>query len=113
MKVTVIRVITGVFGTIPKGLIKELKDMEKNKKTNGDHQDCSIKIGQNTEKSPEDLRLAVTQYPVRNHQLMLVWKTLKRENNNNQAYGCKEKTKHRVANQTRQVEKFYNYINKQ
>ena len=37
-----------------------------------------IKIIQNTEKSPGDLRrLAVTQTPVRNHQLILVWKTLK------------------------------------
>ena len=37
-----------------------------------------IIIGQNTEKSPEDLkRLVVPETPVRNHQLMLVWKTLK------------------------------------
>ena len=33
--------------------------------------------GQNTEKSPGDLRkLAVTQTPVKNHQLPLMWKTL-------------------------------------
>ena len=38
----------------------------------------TIKIGQNTEKSAADLRrLAVTQIPLRNHQLMLVSKTLK------------------------------------
>ena len=50
-----------------------------NKKISGDHPDYSIiKISQNTEKSPGDLkRLAVTQTPVRNHQLTLVWKTLK------------------------------------
>ena len=37
-----------------------------------------IKISQNTEKSPGDLkRLAVTQTPVNDHQLMLVRKTLK------------------------------------
>ena len=37
-----------------------------------------IKIGQNTEKSPGDLRrLAVTQTRVRNHQLTLMRKTLK------------------------------------
>ena len=41
-----------------------------------------IKIGQNTEKSPVDLgRLAVAQTPVKNHQLTLVWKTLKGVNN--------------------------------
>ena len=50
-----------------------------NKRTSGDHADYSIiKIDQNTEKCPGDLkRLAVTQTPVRNHQLTLVWKTLK------------------------------------
>ena len=37
------------------------------------HQDYRFnKIGQNTEKSPGNLRrLAVTQTPVKNHQLML------------------------------------------
>ena len=52
-----------------------------NKRTSRDHPDYSvIKIRQNTEKSPGGLRrLAVTQTPVRNHQLTLVWKTLKRE----------------------------------
>ena len=51
-----------------------------NKRTSGDHpNDSIIKIGQNTEKSPGDLRkLAVTQTPGRNHQLTIVWKTLKR-----------------------------------
>ncbi len=34
--------------------------------------------GQNTEKSPGDLRrLAVTQTPVKDYQLTLVWKALK------------------------------------
>ena len=33
-------------------------------------------IGKNTEKSPGDLRrLAVTQTPVKDHQLRLVWKS--------------------------------------
>ena len=49
-------------------------------RTNEDHPNYSlIKIGQNTEKSPGDLnRLAVTQTPVRSHQLTLVRQTLKR-----------------------------------
>ena len=48
-----------------------------NQKTIGDHPDNNIiKINQNTEKSPGDLRrLAVTQFPKKNHQLTLVWKT--------------------------------------
>ena len=50
-----------------------------NKKTSGDHSDYSIiKIGQNTEKSPGDLRRLVTQTPVKNHSPTMVRKTLKR-----------------------------------
>ena len=50
-----------------------------NKSTFGDRPKYSIvEIGQNTKKSPGDLRrLVVTQTPVKNHQLTLVWKTLK------------------------------------
>ena len=52
MKVTVIPIVIGVFGTVIKELVKGLVDLE-----SGDHPDYSIvKIGQNTEKSPEDLR---------------------------------------------------------
>ena len=49
-----------------------------NKSTIGDHPNYSIiKIGQNTEKSPENFRkLAVTQLPVENNQLTIVLKTL-------------------------------------
>ena len=50
-----------------------------NKRTSRDHPNYyTIEIGQNTEKSPRDLkRLAVTQTPVENHRLTLMWKTLK------------------------------------
>ena len=50
-----------------------------NKRMNGDHPNYSIVgIGQNTKKSPGNLRrLAVTQTPEENHQLMLVGGTLK------------------------------------
>ena len=57
-----------------------------NKRTSGDHPRVStrpliyyyiIENGQNTEKSPGDLRrLTVTQTPVKDHQLTLMWKTL-------------------------------------
>ena len=49
-----------------------------NKKASGDHSnDSTIKIGQNNEKSPGDMRwIAVIQTPVKDYQLMLVWKTL-------------------------------------
>ena len=47
-------------------------------RTSGDHPNYSIiEDGQNIEKSREDLRrLAVTQTPVKDHQLKLMWKTL-------------------------------------
>ena len=49
----------------------------------GISRDSIVYISQNTEKSPGDLRrLAVTKTPAENHQLRLAWKTLKRENNN-------------------------------
>ena len=56
-------------------------------RNNGTDRDCPnysiIKIGQNTEKSLGDLRrLAVTQTPVENYQLMLIGKTLQESNNN-------------------------------
>ena len=49
-------------------------------RTRGDHpNDSIIEDGQNTEKSLGDLtRLSVTQTPVKNHQLSLMWKTLKK-----------------------------------
>ena len=45
-----------------------------NRKKNRDHQNYSIdKIGQDTEKNPGDLRrLALTETPVKDHQLTLV-----------------------------------------
>ena len=50
-----------------------------NKRTSGDHlNDSIIKISQNTEKSPGDLRrFTVVQIPVEDHLLTMVWKTLK------------------------------------
>ena len=45
-----------------------------NKRSSGDHKNyCIFEIGQNTEKSPGDLRgLAVSKTPVKNNQLTLV-----------------------------------------
>ena len=69
MKVTIIPIVIGVLGTIPKrtgGL--------GNKRMSGDNPNyCIIEISQNTERSPRDMRiLVVTQTPVRNHQLTLL-----------------------------------------
>ena len=51
-----------------------------NKRSSGDHPNyCIMEIGQNTEKGLGDTRrLAVTQTPVKDHQLTLIWKTRKK-----------------------------------
>ena len=56
-----------------------------NRKTNrSDPNYCIVKIEQNTEKSPGDLRkLAVSQTPVNDYQQALKWKTRKEYDNNN------------------------------
>ena len=60
MKVTMVPIVIAAFGTVTKGLLKGLEDLEV---------EGLIKDDQNTEKSPGDLRrLAVTQTPVKNHQ---------------------------------------------
>ena len=73
MKMIIIPIVIGAFGTVTKGLLKGLEDLEK-WRTSGDHPNYSIiENGQNTEKSPGDLkRLAVTQTPVKEHQLTLM-----------------------------------------
>ena len=70
-------IVIGVLGIIYKELIKGPENL---KRTNRDHPDYSIvKIRQNIERGPGDLkRLAVSQIPVRNHQLTLVWKLLEK-----------------------------------
>ena len=70
MKLTMTPIAMGEHGIIPEGLIKGLRNLE----ISGDHpEERIIKIGQNTEKSPGDLRrLAVTQTLVKNHQRTLV-----------------------------------------
>ena len=73
MKVTIIPIVIGTFGTVTKGLCKETGRLG-NKRTSGDHTNYYIiEIGQNTEKSPGDSRrLAVTQTHLKDHQLTLM-----------------------------------------
>ena len=77
MQVTIIPIVIGAFGTVTKGLLKGLEDLEVGgQKT----EDSIIENGQNTEKSPGDLRrLAVTHTPGKNYWLTLVWKALMSE----------------------------------
>ena len=71
VKVTVIPIVIGAFGTVIKRLIKGL---EVEMSASEDHpKDSIVKIGQYTMKNPGDLRGPVdTQTPVENRQLMLV-----------------------------------------
>ena len=62
----------GTFGTVTKGLLKEQEDLEVGGRVETIHPNYIIENGQNTEKSPGDLRrLAVTQSPLKDHQLTL------------------------------------------
>ena len=68
MNVTIIPIVIGAFGTVTKGFINGPGGFESGRPS-GDHPNYSIiENGQNTEKSPGDLRrLAITQSPVENH----------------------------------------------
>ena len=74
MKVTIILIMFGAFSTVTKGT-RGLGSW----RTCGYHTNNSIvENKQNTEKSPGDLRrLALTQSPVKEHQLTMMGKTLK------------------------------------
>ena len=77
MKVTVIPIVISAPGTIPKRIGKGTGGVGNKRMSGNDPDDSIIDNGQNTEKSPGDLRrLAVTQIPVKNHQLTLMGKTL-------------------------------------
>ena len=61
MKVTIVRIVIGVFGTITKVLLKDLEDLEVGERVNTQNypNDSITENGQNTEKSPGDLRRRV------------------------------------------------------
>ena len=66
------------FCTITKGLLEGLEDLEIRGRVVNIHNYYIIENGQNIEEIPGDLRrLAVTQTPVIDNQLTLMWKTLK------------------------------------
>ena len=74
-KVTFIPIIIDALSTATKKFNKR-RGRLRNIRINGHHLNyCIIEIGQNTEKSPWDLRrLSVTRAPVKDHQLTLMWK---------------------------------------
>ena len=63
----------GALGTITEGLLKGLEDFGSWQTGRNYPNDSIAKNGQNPEMNPGDLRrLAVTQTPVKNHQLTLM-----------------------------------------
>ena len=73
MKLMVTPIVMSALGTILIGLVNRMEDLEIRGQVEI-HPNFSIsKIDQNTEKSLGDLRkFAVTQTPVKNHQVRLV-----------------------------------------
>ena len=69
MKVSIIAIVIGAFGTVTKVLLKGLEDLEVVGRVETIQTTALLINGQNTEKSPGDLRrMAVTQTPVKDHQ---------------------------------------------
>ena len=84
MKMAVISVIIGAPKSVPKSLVRWGRNVGNWRKNREHPNDSIVKIDQNTEESPGDLRrFVMTNTPVKDHQLTLVWKTFKEENNNN------------------------------
>ena len=73
MKVTIVPIVIDALGTVTKGLLKGLEDLEVDERVGDYPNDSIIENGQNTKKSPGDLRrLVVSQTPVKNHRLTLM-----------------------------------------
>ena len=76
----------------PQGL-RKWAGMVENQKISRDHSNNSIvKIGQNTQKSPGDLRrFVVSQNPIKDHLLTLVWKIRKEREREREREGERER----------------------
>ena len=68
MKETVIPIVIGTLGTVPKSLERRLEELEIRRRTK-----TIVEIDQNTEESPGYLRrLTVTWIKIKDHQFTLV-----------------------------------------
>ena len=79
MKVTIVLNVIGALGTLTKGLLNGLEDLEVGGRVETIQTTALLRTARtpNPEMSPGNLRrLAFTQTPVKNHQLILMWKTL-------------------------------------
>ena len=70
---TIISIVIGDFGTVSKGLLKGLEDLEVGGRVETIETTALLKMARINEKSTGDLRrLIVTQSPVKDHQLTLM-----------------------------------------
>ena len=73
MKVKIIPIVIGAFGTVTKGLLREQEDLEVGGRVEIIKNYSIVENGQNTEKNPGDFRrFAFTLTPVKDHQLTLM-----------------------------------------
>ena len=72
MKVTIVPIVIGALGTITKGLLKGPEDLEVGGRVETIQTTALLRTTRILRRV-----LAVTQTPVKNHQLTLMWKTLK------------------------------------
>ena len=82
MKIRVLPIVIGALGTVPKGLVKRMEDLEIRGLGNksGDHPNYYItEIGQNIQSPGDFRRYSVTETPVKNHHI-----ALSNENNNSE-----------------------------
>ena len=80
MKVTIVPIVIGALGTVTKRLLKDLEDLQVGGRVETIQTTALLRTARILRRVLEtwgDLRrLAVTQTPVKNHQLILMWKTL-------------------------------------
>ena len=72
MKVTMIAIVIGALSTVTKGLIQGLEELEIRGRVGTIQTTALLRTARIVR------RLAVTQTPVKNHLLMLKWKSLQR-----------------------------------
>ena len=71
MKVVIVPIVIGALGTITKGLLKGLGDLEVGGRVETIQKSALLRTARIL------TRVLETQTPVKNHQLILMWKTLK------------------------------------
>ena len=80
MKVTVLLTVNAALGTVSKGLVQRLEELEIRGRVEPIQTTELLRSARMLRKFLGNLRrLAVTQTPVRNHQFVLMWKNLYQE----------------------------------